>query len=805
MTAISLSPDIVIPGSILEYSPCDTGIIGRTENGCFKLTVYSANIIRVQVSRAGNFAANPYSVVSQPVKGLHGFSENQDHILFSTAAVSVFIQKSNFALTFKNKNGEILNEDVPAFGINWLGTEVSCYKKLRRWEKFIGLGEKTGGLNRYGQAYVNWNTDHFSYGIEDDPLYISIPFYIGLHHHLVYGIFFDNTHKTVFNFGASNNHYAYFSAEDGDMDYYFFQGDTVSDIITGYTDLTGRMELPPLWALGYQQCHYSYFPDKEVMRLAQTFREKDIPADVIYLDIHYMEKFKVFTFDKKNFPDPKSMISTLKSHGFKVVVILDPGIKIEDNYDPYMDGQDKDVFLKYPDGSTYEGPVWPGWCAFPDFTNGNSRKWWTEKMRYYMDLGVDGFWVDMNEPSAWGQFIPNIVQFNYEGAGGSHKKGRNIYGMQMARSSKEGALLHSPQNRAFVLTRSGYSGVQRFAAVWTGDNVASDEHMLAGIRLVNSLGISGMAFSGYDIGGFAGNASAGLFARWIGIAVFSPLFRVHSMINSHDSEPWSYGEEVEEISRNHIKLRYRLLPTIYNAFYKSSLDGLPIAKSLAVDYPFDDLVFHGSYQNQYLFCDSFLVAPVDSHKEIIKIYLPQSEWYHFFDDRKYNGNQEIYFDTPLNYLPVFVKAGSIIFLQGNVAHSGDPHDGILRIHLYKGNGETHQIFYEDDGISNAYKSGKYYLRNIYLNHDYQHLRLETMEGEYQSSYRILKLYFHGFTAQYAEINGKETILSHEDVPFLDKINEYDPFPSGRHPYKYCLAVPCLEINHDHDPIHIQLK
>lgn len=800
------SPNVIItPGAILEYTSHDSGIRGKTENGFFILTVYPGNTIRVQVNRTGIFSPNPYSIISQPTIGQYHIEDTQDELIFRTSLVNVHIQKQNLALTFKNAAGEVLNEDAPDFGINWQGTEVSCYKKLRRWEKFIGLGEKTGGINRYGNAYTNWNTDYYEYGIEDDPLYITIPFYMGLHHGMAYGIFFDNTHKSVFNFGASNNRYAYFSAEDGDLDYYFFHGKTVSDIIQTYTNLTGKMELPPLWSLGYQQCRYSYYPDKEVVRLAQTFREKGIPADVIYLDIHHMEKFKVFTFDKKNFPDPKSMINTLKEQGFKIVVILDPGIKVEDDYQPYKEGIERDAFLKYPDGRIYEGQVWPGWCAFPDFTNPDTRAWWAEKMLFYSELGVDGFWIDMNEPASWGQFIPNIIQFNYEGPGCSHRKGRNVYGMQMARSSREGAIEHASDNRPFILARSGYAGIQRFAAVWTGDNTASEEHMMAGIRLVNSLGLSGVPFCGYDIGGFVGNPSAPLFARWMSIAVFSPLFRAHTMINSNDSEPWSFGEEVEEISKNYIKLRYRLLPTIYNAFYRSTLDGLPVSKSLAIDYPHDDLVYHGSYQNQYIFCDSFLVAPVESNKEITKIYLPEGDWYYFFDNRKYSGNGELYFDTPLNYLPIFIKAGSILYLQGDMAHSQDQHDGILRIHIYKGKGETHHTYYEDDGISNDYKIGLFHLRNIHTHHDFQQITLEKVQGGFQSKYPVLKLYFHGFMVQYAEINGNETLLHHEDVAFLDKITEFDPFPSGKHPHKYCLSIPCLEINFDPESIHIQLK
>ncbi|MDX5479595.1 MAG: glycoside hydrolase family 31, partial [Cyclobacteriaceae bacterium] len=383
--------------------------------------------------------------------------------------------------------------------------------------------------------------------------------------------------------------------------------------------------------------------------------------------------------------------------GFKVVVIMDPGIKNDIGYAPYDEGKANDYFLKYPDNSIYEGQVWPGWCAFPDFTKPETRSWWGEKMKFYKDAGVDGYWTDMNEPASWGQFTPNLINFHYEGEEVSHRKGRNVYGMQMARSANEGSLLQNPNKRPFILTRSGYSGIQRYAAAWTGDNVASEEHMMAGIRLVNSLGLSGVSFAGYDVGGFAGEASKGLFARWMSIAAFSHLFRAHSMINSNDAEPWTFGEEVEEISRNYMKLRYRLLPTLYSSFYQSTLSGLPLAKSLAIDYPHDNIIYETAFQNQYLFCDFFLIAPVESTKEITKVYLPEGDWYYLYDSKFHAGHQVIYQDCPINYLPVFVKAGSIIALQSPISHTAESHDGTLEIHVYAGKNGSSYFHYEDDG------------------------------------------------------------------------------------------------------------
>lgn len=798
-------PTSYTPGQIRDFSLTKHGIKGNTENASFNISVYQEGLIRIQVTNRQVFTPNPYSVILAPQITHFEFYESEGYVFLKTKIIELKICRTNFSITFLDSSGIVLSEDDPNFGISWQGTEISNYKKLQQWEKFIGLGEKTGGLNRWGTAYTNWNTDHFGYGINSDPLYVSIPFYIGLHHQKCYGVFFDNTYKSVFNFGASNNRYSYFSAEDGDLDYYFIHGENVSEIISSYTALTGKMEMPPLWALGFHQCRYSYYPDRDVLRLAETFRDKDIPADVIYLDIHHMEKYKVFTFNGENFPDPAGLINALKEKGFKVVVILDPGIKVEEGYVPYMDGKSKGVFLKYPDGSDYEGHVWPGWCTFPDFTNPEARKWWSEKMAFYTDLGVDGFWTDMNEPASWGQHTPNLVNFDYEGEKVTHRKGRNVYGMQMARSTQQGAKELRKNRRPFILSRSGFAGVQRSAAIWTGDNQADDDHMLLGIRLVNSLGLSGISFAGYDIGGFEGNTPPSLFARWISIAAFAPLFRAHSMINSTASEPWSFGEEVEEISRNYIKLRYKLLPLLYSAFYQSHLTGLPVAKSLAIDYTFDEMIYHGSYENQFLCCDSLLIMPVVSFKDVTKVYLPSGNWYYFYTDKRYSGNQEVYIDCPLSYLPVFVKGGAIITLQDTRQHTVNLKMELLYIHVYKGSGITHFLHYEDAGDGMEFGDGEFSKREVRLNSDTDEVIFSKAKGEFESSYTHLVILFHGFLHEEAVLNGgKSMSLERQNVTYLKKISNFDPLPTGKHPFHFCDQVPYLQIKNSNESIHIQL-
>ena len=779
-------------GKILEWNKSPEGIKGSGVNGNFKLTFFETGIVRVQASRFKSFKSNPYSVVVQP-KSIHfDLEEFEDKLILCTSNLCVEINLNSFSLTIFDQNGNLLNKD-DSLGISWIGTEVTTYKELQPNEKFLGLGEKTGNLNRAGNAYTNWNTDYFAYGVGDDPLYLSIPFYLGVHDQGSYGIFFDNTHKSLFNFGASTNRFAYFSAEDGDLDYYFIHQPTMAGIVSSYTWLTGRMQLPPKWALGFQQCRYSYYPESEVLAVAQAFRDKKMPADVIYLDIHHMEAYKVFTFDGEKFPNPKALIQRLKEKGFKVVVILDPGIKTETAYAPYQEGLEQDLFLKYPDGQIYEGQVWPGWCAFPDFTKEATRSWWGDKMAFYTEAGVDGFWTDMNEPASWGQCTPNLLEFDFEGEKTSHREARNTYGMQMARSTQEGALRQAPSKRPFVLTRSGFAGIQRYAAAWTGDNVASEEHMLAGVRLVNSLGLSGVSFAGYDVGGVAGEASKGLFARWMSIAAFSPLYRAHSMINTKDAEPWAFGEEVEEISRNYLRLRYSLLPTLYSAYRQSTLDGLPLTASLALFYPQDLTVYQTAFQNQYFFCNTFLVAPVESFKEISKVYLPKGDWYYLYSDQKHSGNQIIYQDSPLSYLPVYVKAGSLFAQQSEGQHIGMEHDGILRLHLYKGKEGSTYHHYEDAGEGLDYLIGDYFARTITYQPEKGILTFNQAEGQFPSQFHTLRIYFHGFESLSPTLAGSPLTLSNTSFAFLNKLSEFDPLPEHAHPYFNIAHLPYLEL------------
>ncbi len=761
-------------GTLISHKKTPDGISGATAEGHFRVRVFSAQVFQISISQTERFEDFSYAVEVKPTPTSFRFEDSQLDLLVATDEVELHIDRNAVRFSFKNKSKQVLNEDEPAFGTSWIGEQVTTYKKLQEGERFIGLGEKTGPLDRKGSGYQNWNSDAYAYHGGSDPLYCSMPFYIGLHHGLQYGIFLDNSHKSFFNFGASNDRFASFSADAGEMNYYFIHGNSVAEIISNYTWLTGHIQLPPKWSLGYQQCRYSYYPDKEVLSTAQTFRDKDIPVDALVLDIHYMDKYKIFTWDKKNFSNPSALISKLKSQGLEVVLMCDPGIKIEKGYEPYDDGVKNDVFIRYPDGENYSGQVWPGWCHFPDFTNPKTRQWWAGKLKSYSDLGVEGYWNDMNEIATWGHMLPDNIEFDMDGAKATTRKARNLYGFQMARATFEAAKKLLNGRRPFNLTRSGFSGVQRYSAVWTGDNVSYDEHMMLGVRLVNSLGLTGVAFCGYDVGGFVGEASTKLFARWISIGALSPFFRGHTMINTKDSEPWSFGEEVEQISRNYIRLRYQLLPYLYSLFREASQSGMPVQRSLAIDYTHDARVYNGQFHHQYLFGPFILVAPVESNKEFAKVFFPNGRWYSIFDGKVINGDQELIIETPIHRLPIFIKAGAVIPMQRPVSGTKDKVEELL-LHVYNGDETTHFDFYEDDGVSYQFENGVYARRALQFNGAEKTIIISEQSGDFKSAFRTIRLVLHGFAGiTQVKVNGKTEKCEPITHSFFTPLEKYDP-------------------------------
>lgn len=762
-------------GNVEKIERTNDGLVLSTATGTLKVQVYSPNIIRVRATPDGKFDDHTYAVVVQSAKSGFTINESANEVTLTTDSLQLVMQRKPLRVRLLTRAGQVVNEDEPGFGTQWIGEQVTTYKKMQNDERFVGLGEKTGPLNRRGEGYINWNTDNFGYGAGADPIYQSLPFYIGIHNSVNYGLFMDNSYRSHFNFGASNNRFSSFMAEGGDMNYYLIWHKSVAKIIESYTYLTGRMTMPPLWALGLQQCRYSYYPEAEVRTVARTYREKGIPADAIVLDIHYMDKYKIWTWDKQRFPQPKKMVSDLKEMGFNTVVIIDPGIKVEKGYQGYESGVKNDAFIKYSDGEYYQGQVWPGWCHFPDFTSAKGRAWWGDNFKELVETGVEGFWNDMNEPATWGQRFPDNVLFDFDGRKGTHREAHNLYGLKMSQATFEGTKKLLGNKRPFNLTRAGFSGIQRYAAVWTGDNVSSDDHMMAGVRLLTSMGLTGVPFTGMDVGGFTGGPSKELFGRWVSVGAFSPFFRIHAAIDTKEADPWSFGERIEAINANYIKLRYKLLPYLYSTFHTATQNGMPVARSLAIDYTHDPKIYDGRYQNQYFFGPSIMVAPVESYKEFARVYLPEaSGWYDFYNDRYFAGNQELVEESPIEKLPIFVKGGSIITTQSLVMSTQQKPTDTLTVHLYNGTKGSTIVHYEDDGKTYDFEKNSFHKRTLTLDPKKQSLSLGKAEGTFNSHFKHLKIVLHGFD----KVKGN---FKNEEISFVDGLPHFDPIGTGQRP------------------------
>lgn len=750
----------------------------KTDNANAEITVYTPSVFRVRIDNQPLQPDFSYAVVGKVLSVKAQITQTDSEIAIVTDSLKAVVQKKPFSIAFYAPDGKLISQDEPGLTTSWAGESVTNYKKMQDDEHFVGLGEKTGNMDRKGNGYTNWNSDVYGYSISQDPLYSTIPFYVGIHHGLNYGIFMDNTYQSDFNFGASNNRFSSFGARGGEMNYYFIYHKKLADIISSYTYLTGRMPLPPMWSLGYQQNRYSYYPETEVMRIAHTLREKRIPADGITLDIHYMDRYQLFTWNKDRFPNPARMNAELNKLGFKTTVIVDPGIKVEKGAPAYESGLKQDIYIKYPDGQPYTGQVWPGWCNFTDFTSVKGRNWWQNQVKFFAQSGISGIWNDMNEIATWGQKMPDNVLFDYDGRTTTHLQAHNVYGLQMIRSSYEGALQHFKE-RPFILSRAGYAGLQRYSALWTGDNRAEEDHMLQGVRLLSSLGLSGVSFTGMDIGGFTGNPTPSLYTRWMEIGAFIPYFRNHTALNTKAAEPWTFGEDALDIARNYISLRYQLLPYLYSTFYVSTQTGLPVMRSLAINYTFDAKVLDAAYQNQYEFGDAFMVAPFESTKEYGKIYFPAGSWYDLYNGSVEKGGQEKIVPLKFSKLPVYVKGGSIIPMQSLIQSTIEHPTDTLVVHVYNGPKINHFVYYEDDGKSFNYQHGGFYKRAISFDPANQTIVFDKVEGNYTSNFKYIRLALHGFDqANLVKQGNNQLKLQDGNISFLGAAANTDPQGSG---------------------------
>jgi len=706
-----------------------------------EIVVVTAEIIRVRLAPHSVFLEDfSYAVPKLENKPVDfTLTEDEEEYKISTGPVNCHIRKDNFFILFSDKDGHITSADaVPMHweeNVKFGGYYVYCTKVCHDEESFFGLGDKPTDFNLKGKRLKNWNTDAYSFAWNQDPLYRSIPFYISLNENIAHGIFFDNTFKAHFDFAAEDPAKTSFWADGGELQFYYIHGPHMMDVVKRYHIITGTHPMPPLWAFGYHQCRWSYYPEAKVRKIANGFRENKIPCDGLYLDIDYMDGYRCFTWNKKYFPDPKKTIKELAADGFKTVVIIDPGIRVDDNYSVFKEGKEKRHFCRRSDDYFMEGHVWPGRCQFPDFTNPDVREWWGGLFEGLVELGVAGVWNDMNEPAVFGSgTFPDDVRHQYDGYRGSHRKAHNVYGMQMVRATYDGLRKLMKNKRPFTITRAGYSGVQRFSSVWTGDNVASWEHLVLGNIQLQRLSISGIPFCGTDIGGFSGEPDGELFTRWIQLGTFSPFMRAHSAGDTKEREPWSFGEPYTSINRKFIELRYRLIPYLYSVFWEHHRYGFPILRPVLMHE--QDVYKNHFRQDEFTYGDKILICPVLAPDQATRnVYLPKGKWYYFWTNEMVDGGQEVEVTTPLDTMPIFMKAGSVIPEYPVMQYVGEHEIQEVKLNVYFADYEVNSFLFEDYGETFAYEQDIYLEKKFVVEGKSNKLTIQqSMEGLYTPRY-----------------------------------------------------------------------
>ncbi|MGN0474543.1 MAG: glycoside hydrolase family 31 protein [Acutalibacteraceae bacterium] len=619
--------------------------------------------------------------------------------------------------------------------------KIEVVKCLEGGECFYGLGDKYNFINKKGYEFEMWNSDipdpHFE---SMKSLYKSMPFFIVHRPNVDYGIFFDNHHRTQFDFAKENSGYFYFSADDGNLDYYFIASSSIKSIICGYTYLTGTTPLPQLWTLGYHQSRWSYENREELLSIADNMRKHEIPCDTLFCDIDYMDNFKVFTWGEKQYPEHKKMIEGLKERGFKLVTIIDPGVKKEEGYSVYDEGIKNDFFAHDTEGNVYENVVWPGDSVFPDFGRRAVRNWWADNQKIMMDDGVAGIWNDMNEPASFRGEIPEDVVFCDEERKTNHAEMHNVYGSLMCKATYEGIKRHSGK-RPFIITRACYSGAQKYTIGWTGDNQSHWSHLRYSIAQLCSVGMSGMAFIGTDAGGFGANCTSELLCRWMQVGCFTPFFRNHSAKGTRYQEPWAFDEQTLDICRKYIRLRYKLIPYIYDCFRIAESSGLPVFRPLVLNFENDKNVT--DINDQFMLGEWIMVAPiVDQGKVSRDIYLPKGcNWYDFHTGERLQGGTRILREAPLDTCPIYIREGAIIPMWPVMNYVGEKNVDCLELMVFGNDGEY--LHYQDNGEDFAYREGEYNLYKFARRNG--RLSVEMVNSGYAKRYEGFKITMSGKT------------------------------------------------------------
>lgn len=761
------------------------GVLLEVDNEKVRIEILRPAVARIKISQAGVFDESPTYAASFRRGRTPAFTVKQSpkQVTITTARMEIRVARSPFAVDIYRDDGTTVFETTrtgdgtPLF-YGFINDRFVVTRNCKPRDGFYGLGEKTRGLNKRGAEYTFWNNDIFSReclpevtslpkdapernttSTVYDPYYVSIPFF----YHMpgdadaqrLAGFFVDNGYKGHVDLNCGS-HYR-FEFCGGQYTEYIFAGPSLKEILADYSWITGRMEAPPLWSLGYHQCRWHAYDQKTFLALGAEYRRRKIPCDTLWLDIDYMDGYRVFTWNRERYPNVQQMLRALRKQGFRTISIIDPGVKAERGNAVFDEGFKQDLFCRTDSGQLYVGQVWPGRTVFPDFVKAKARAWWGRLNATHVRNGLAGIWNDMNEPATGGvDCLP--MRFDRNGANHPHERYHNQYGFLMAMGTRDGLLKAMPELRTFILSRAGFAGIQRYAANWMGDNCSRWEHLAMSIPMALNFGISGQPFVGADVGGFAEECQGELLARWTQYGALTPFFRNHYVADK-EQYPWSFGPAVERICREAVELRYRLLPYIYSSFITSTETGAPVQRPLLYDFQ-DDLLAMG-VEDQYLFGDSLLVAPVCAPKQTHRsVYLPAGTWIDWHTGAVRAGQRFVTADAPLDRIPVFARGGSVVPMLATAPQTTDglkPEEIELHVFVPQEDGVFESMLQEDDGLTFAVRAKRYLRTRFRLTRKGETLRIEaTVSGKGFPEFRRkrFQVVFHGAKPGNVRLDGK---------------------------------------------------
>lgn len=638
-----------------------------------------------------------------------------------------------FGIRLVDEKGQVVLESLSQQTLGFCGDSSLFMFQRDALHQFYGMGEKSTGLEHSGRRTKFWNTDVWADFPEatfrdgkPDPMYVSIPYLIVKKDNTYVGLLLDNPYATFMDMSSSvsiagqmtlkDKPKTCFSlgAEKGQPDLYLIYGPSLPELTRKLQKLVGCTPMPPAWALGYHQCRWGYQSAKDLNELDQQFRKNGIPCDGLWLDIDYMDGYRVFTINKKHFPNAKADLQKLKAHGRKVVPILDPGVKREKGYGVYDDGHRADVFCHNEQGREFVGLVWPGKTVFPDFSTTEGRAWWAKQVSRFAAQGIHGAWLDMNDP-ATGHVDHMQMLFNHGKE--SHETFHNQFALGMAMASRDGFEQAHPNQRAFLLSRSGFTGIGRYAALWTGDNYSNYHHLKGSIPCSLNLALSGVPFNGPDIGGFGGNTSPELITAWMKAGFLFPFCRNHTVAGSRRQEPWAFGSRVMRTLRRYIRLRYSLRPYLYNLFAAQEAQGEAILRPLFYDFADTKTLPLGKIQDQFMVGPAIMQAPLlDEGQTSREVVLPgKDDWYSMSEGKWLKGNRKITVTPAKEDTPIFLREGTLIPAIANQGESNafDGRHVVFHVLLnQKSRGAAELSYVFDDGETLDYRKGKRSRMNV---------------------------------------------------------------------------------------------